>query len=229
MSSGQSGLTEELMNIFKRLLGKFGPRHWWPADSNLEMILGAILVQNVSWKNTAAALQNLREKGLIDLMGLLEVPDGDLEELVRPARYYKTKAKKLKAFASMVDERFDGDLDKLLGLPLKRLRDELMKVYGIGEETADSIILYASKQPIFVIDAYTRRIFHRLGYFRENAGYAEMQAFFMRHLPADVQLYNEYHALLDCLGNRLCRATKPACRECPLEDICKYEGKGDGQ
>ncbi|MCR4442214.1 MAG: endonuclease III domain-containing protein [Peptococcaceae bacterium] len=229
MSCEQTELTGKLMDIYNRLFEKFGPRRWWPADNNLEMVLGAILVQNVSWKNTAAALQNLREKGLIDLKKLLQVPVEELEELIRPTRYYRTKAKKVKAFACLVGEKYEGDLERLLGLPLTSLREELIKVYGIGEETADSIVLYGSRQPIFVVDAYTRRIFHRLGFFSENIGYGEMQTFFMRHLKADVQLYNEYHALLDCLGSRLCRAKNPGCGECPLDDLCKYEEKGEGK
>lgn len=212
-----------LMSIFCRLYRNFGPRNWWPARSDLEMILGAILVQNVSWKNTVNALKILEENGLMSLEALLEVPEDRLGQLIRMTRYYQSKAKKLKAFAGFVIDNYQGDLQRLLSQPLWQLRQELLGVYGIGEETADSIILYAAKKPVFVIDAYTRRIFQRLGYFPEKITYRQMQEFFMKHLPPNVELYNEYHALIDCLGNRLCSNKKPRCAECPLREICTME------
>jgi endonuclease-3 related protein len=184
------------------------------------MILGAILVQNVSWKNTAAVIQTLEEKGLISIEKILLIPNDELAELIRPTRYFTNKTKSLKAFASCVLDEYDGDIQLLLELPLHELRKELLKIYGIGEETADSIILYGSQQPIFVVDAYTRRIFWRLGFFEEKISYQAMQKFFMSHIPKDVELYNEYHALIDCLGNRLCLNKKPRCMECPLQEIC---------
>lgn len=228
MTYRKEEIAELLLTIYKRLFEHYGPRNWWPADTISEMILGAILVQNVSWKNTQAALDNLAEKGLLSFSALDEVKAEELEELIRPARYYRTKARKLKEFARFVGEKYGYDLEKLLSLPLWSLRDELQGVYGIGEETADSIILYGSGQPIFVVDAYTRRIFQRLGFLGEKVGYQEMQEFFMKHLPPDVQLYNEYHALIDCLGNKLCRSKKPGCKDCPLLDFCCYAKKVTG-
>jgi endonuclease-3 related protein len=213
---------EKLLDVYDRLYRTFGPRHWWPADSVIEMIIGAILVQNVSWKNTETALFNLKKRDLLCLDALNRVSAEILESQIRSTRYYRIKAKKLKAFASFVTEKYRGNLEELLSLPLSRLREELLKIYGIGEETADSIILYGSRQPIFVVDAYTRRIFHRLGFISENSSYRMMQDFFMKHLPVDTVLYNEYHALIDCLGNRLCSNKKPGCVQCPLQDICRY-------
>lgn len=209
----------ELTDIYNLLYSQFGPRHWWPADTELEMIFGAILVQNVSWKNTAAVLKILADKGLIDINAVLSSADDELAELIRPARYYKSKVKSLKSFSRYLADKYDGNINSLLKQPIPVLRNELLGVYGIGEETADSIILYGSKQPIFVVDAYTRRIFQRLGYFPEKISYREMQEFFMTHITAKTQLYNEYHALIDCLGNRLCLHKNPKCSECPLVKI----------
>ena len=211
------------MDIYERLYRHFGPRHWWPAETVFEVIIGAILVQNVSWKNTQTALNNLKKCGILTLEGLDEVPTEKLEELIRATRYYRIKARKIKAFVSFVLENYGGSLEKFLSLPLSRLREELLNIYGIGEETADSIILYGSGQPIFVVDAYTRRIFNRLGMFEEKAGYRVIQEYFMRHLQPDPALFNEYHALLDYLGSRLCSSNKPVCGECPLEEICRYK------
>lgn len=214
--------TKQLLDIYDRLSRHFGPRHWWPAETVFEMIIGAILCQNVSWKNTRTALDNLKENNLLTLEGLDKVPPETLEILIRPTRYYRIKAKKVKAFIRYVLENYEGDLEKFLSLPLPRLREELLKIYGIGEETADCIILYGSGQPIFVVDAYTKRIFYRLGMFEEKAGYREMQDFFMRRLKPSAALFNEYHALLDSLGNRICSSNKPVCGQCPLEEICRY-------
>jgi len=214
---------KQLMAIYHLLYGHFGPRNWWPAQTVFEMIVGAILVQNVSWKNTEIAISNLKKQNLLSIEGLDQAPPEALEELIRSTRYYRIKAKKLKAFTRYVIERYQGDLGKLLSLPLLTLREELLKIYGIGEETADSIILYGSGQPIFVVDAYTGRIFQRLGIFKEKTDYKTMQIFFMQHLPPDVELFNEYHALIDCLGSRLCSSKKPGCGLCPLNEICRHE------
>lgn len=218
-----------LLTIYDDLYHAFGPQHWWPADTTIEMIIGAILVQNVSWHNTKKALTNLKEKGLLNIEGLLKVDNEKLEELIRATRYYKTKAKKIKAFVNLVDEKYQGKLECLLSLPVLELRKVLLNVYGIGEETADAIILYGSHKPIFVIDAYTKRIFNRLGYFPDKIKYCDMQQFFMKHLSSgklkeDVYLFNEYHALLDCLAKNICLKSKPKCDECPLNyGRCKNE------
>jgi len=213
-------ITKKLIDIYERLYSHFGPRHWWPAESALEMIMGAILVQNVSWKNTSAVLKILEAKGLINISAILMIADDELAELIRPARYYRSKVKSMKSFAGFVHDKYGGDVGVLLKQPMQVLRKELLGIYGIGEETADSIILYGSLQPIFVVDAYTRRIFQRLGFFGGKISYREMQEFFMDHISVDTQLYNEFHALIDCLGNRLCLNKSPKCSNCPLQAIC---------
>jgi endonuclease-3 related protein len=211
---------DKLMDIYSKLYEHFGPRHWWPADCSFEMIIGAILTQNVSWRSVTKAIENLKQEGLLSLEGILSCDPSDLAALVHPTRYHNQKAKKLQAFCSVVVEEFGGKLDAFLTQEMGTLREQLLDIYGIGPETADSIILYAAQKPIFVVDAYTRRIFSRLGIFPEKISYQEMQHFFMSHLPRDVELYNEYHAQIDALGNQTCLKTKPRCGECPVVCYC---------
>lgn len=212
----------ELMEIYQRLLAHFGHRHWWPADTPFEMIVGAILTQNVTWRSAAAAISNLKETGLLSVEGLLGAREDDLAALLRPARYHYQKALKLKAFCRVIAEEYQGDLSAFLSQDLQTLRRRLLNIYGIGPETADAIILYAAEKPIFVIDVYTHRIFFRLGYFGEKAKYREMQEFFMKYLPPDVSLYNDYHAQIDALGHNICLKTRPRCEECPLFELCGW-------
>ncbi|HAG07497.1 MAG TPA: endonuclease [Peptococcaceae bacterium] len=213
---------EALMDIYYRLYGHFGPRHWWPADTPFEMIVGAILTQNVSWRSAAAAIENLKDAGLLSPAALLSLPEEQLAKLVRPARYYVQKARKLHAFCRVLQEEFGGDLQAFLALDTRTLRRRLLDIWGIGPETADAIILYAAHKPIFVIDAYTHRIFHRLGFFGPKMSYDAMQRFFMQHLPPDVSLYNEYHAQIDALGHTTCLKNKPHCTLCPLGKVCSF-------
>lgn len=211
-----------LIEIFNLLLSYFGPRHWWPARTEFEVIVGAILTQNVAWKNVEKAIRNLESYGLLDPQLLAKAPLELVEETVRPTRYYRQKAKRLRGFCEFLIEEHQGELSGLFAMEISELRTRLLALKGIGKETADSIILYAARKPIFVVDAYTRRIFHRLGLLPEDAGYDEMQDFFMQHLSPDTGLYNEYHALIDGLGNTLCSNKKPRCDECPLAEICVY-------
>lgn len=217
----EKDMREFLLQIYRRLYGRFGPRHWWPADTPFEMIIGAILTQNVAWKGAAQAIANLKSRGWLENGRLLEAPDEELAALIRPARYHFQKAQKLKAFCRVLAGEFGGDLTALLAQETQAMRERLLAVRGIGPETADCIILYAAGKPIFVIDAYTRRIFHRLGHFSERAKYREMQAFFMRHLPHDAALFNEYHAQLDALGHHVCLKRAPRCGLCPIADYCR--------
>lgn len=210
-----------LMEIYARLYNHFGPRHWWPADTAFEMIVGAILTQNVAWKGAAQAITNLKAKGWLELRTLLKAPEGELAEALRPARYHNQKARKLRDFCRVVDEEFHGDLTAFLAQEIEPLRKRLLAMPGIGPETADCIILYAAEKPIFVIDAYTHRVFHRLGHFNARVKYDEMQAFFMKHLPPDVKLFNEYHAQIDALGNRICLKRTPLCGRCPILIFCR--------
>lgn len=216
-------LQARLMQIYNLLLGYFGPRHWWPAKTDFEVIIGAILTQNVAWKNVEKAIRNLEIHGLLDPYLLVNAPVELVEEAVRPTRYYRQKAERLRGFCEYLARIHQGELERLFALDIKELRAELLSLKGIGKETADSIILYAARKPVFVVDAYTRRVFYRLGLLPEDASYDQMQDFFMRHLPPDTSLYNEYHALIDGLGNRICFNKKPGCEVCPLAGICVYQ------
>ncbi len=213
---------ERLMQIYNRLLNHFGPRHWWPARTEFEVIVGAILTQNVSWKNVEKAIHNLDRLGLLDPHRLLAAPLEVIAEAVLPTRYYRQKAERLRGFCEFLVREYQGELAGLFSLDIKELRERLLALKGIGKETADSIILYAAGKPIFVVDAYTKRIFYRLGLLPEDAGYDRVQEFFMKHLPPETGLYNEYHALIDALGNTLCASRKPRGTECPLTDICGF-------
>lgn len=211
---------DQLMKIYNKLFEHFGPCYWWPADSPFEMIIGAILTQNVSWSSAASAIENLKKEGILSIEGILSCEPVKLAPLVRPARYHNQKAKKLQSFCRVIAEEFGGDLDVFLSQEMGVLRERLLDIYGIGPETADCVILYAAEKPIFVVDAYTRRIFSRLGYFPEKISYEEMQCFFMSNLPREVDLYNEYHAQIDALGHHTCLKSKPRCDECPVACHC---------
>jgi endonuclease-3 related protein len=195
------------------------------------MIVGAILTQNVTWHSVTVAIGNLKAAHLLSLEGLLGIREEELSPLLHPTRYHIQKARKLRAFCQVVAAEYGGDLNAMLSLDAVDLRRRLLSIYGIGPETADAIILYAAQQPIFVIDAYTRRIFHRLGYFPERISYRDMQSFFMGHLSPDARLYNEYHAQIDALGHQIC-LTRPHCAACPLAGLCRAmprpEGSGPG-
>jgi endonuclease-3 related protein len=210
-----------LTDIYRRLLKRFGPQHWWPAEEPFEVIVGAILTQSAAWGNVEKAINNLREAGALSPSSLRGLSHPELAGLVYPCGYYNAKALKLKAFADWLGNHYDDDLDRLFALDSAELRQQLLSVHGVGPETADSIILYAAGKPVFVIDAYTRRIISRLGSAPQKDSYAAYQALFMNNLPQDAQMFNEYHALLVCLGKNVCRR-QPLCGECPLNDICRF-------
>lgn len=218
------GTTARLMEIFNRLYRYFGPRHWWPAETPFEVIVGAILTQNVAWKNVEKAIANLKAAGLLSPEAMARATIEELEPHIRPTGYYRVKAKKLKAFINYLQERYNGSLEAMFARPLEELRPEVLGVFGIGPETADAILCYAGNYPIMVMDAYTRRVFSRLGFFGARASYQDMQDFFMAHLPRDNRLYNEYHALIDGLANRICLKKAPACLSCPLAGLCPRIG-----
>ncbi|WP_418790047.1 endonuclease III domain-containing protein [Phosphitispora sp. TUW77] len=212
----------ELMHIFNIMLEYFGPRGWWPGETIFEVCVGAILTQSVSWKNVMKAIGNLKKAGLLEFDDMYMASDEVIEQCIIPAMYYRMKTKKLKAFLRHVAEKHNGHLVKMFTRDRDSLRKELLGIYGIGPETADSIILYAAQKPIFVVDTYTKRIFSRLGIFKEEVTYDQMQDYFMKRLYPDVPLYNEYHALLTGIGNRFCSIKKPKCIECPLNEKCNY-------
>ncbi len=210
---------EILKEIYTRLFQALGPQGWWPGDTPFEVCVGAILTQNTNWQNVERAIANLKEAGVLSPEALYNLPEEMLAEMIRPAGYFRVKARRLKNFIRFLMERHQGDLDSLFSLPLDEARQQLLGVSGIGPETADSILLYAGGLPTFVIDAYTRRILLRHGLATEDLSYEDLREMFMRHLPQDPQLYNEYHALLVAAGKRFCRPQKPRCETCPLKDI----------
>lgn len=216
-------VSENLKILYTAMLNHFGPRGWWPGETKLEICIGAILTQSVSWKNVSKAIGNLKVKGLLDIDKLYHSPIEEIENCIVPTLYFRMKAKKIKAFIENVIIKYDGSLDKFFEKNLPELREELLTLYGIGPETADSIILYAAEKPIFVVDAYTRRIFSRLGIFSEKINYEDMQNYFMSNLPHEVPLFNEYHALLVGVGNNFCANKRPKCNDCPLNKYCKFQ------
>lgn len=214
-------LGQALINIYRRLLAHFGPQHWWPAQEPFEVIVGAILTQSAAWGNVEKAIANLRAVEALSPGALRRLSRSKLAKLVHPCGYYNAKALKLKSFAFWLGNHYDDDLDSLFENDTGDLRRQLLSIHGIGQETADSILLYAANKPIFVIDAYTRRIISHIGLAPDRDSYAAYQAFFMEHLPPDTELFNEYHALLVCLGKNVCRR-RPLCQQCCLSDICQF-------
>lgn len=216
----QSKIQKDLLEIYEALYKHFGPRNWWPAETRFEVVVGALLAQFVSWKNVQKAISNLKSKNMLNPTVILNAEDELVETLIKPTRFYKQKTRKLKEFCYVLKHKYKGSLDNLFRLDMSSLRKELLSIKGIGPETADSIMLYAAEKPVFVVDTYTKRIFQRLGYFESDIDYHSMQKFFAENLPEDVSLYNEYHALIDALGNGICK-NKPLCIDCPLTRFCK--------
>lgn len=210
-----------LTDIYNRLFATYGLQHWWPADEPFEVIVGAILTQSAAWTNVAKAISNLKAANALTPAALHNLPLERLAHLIRPSGYYNAKALKLKAFADRLHSRYDGDLGRLFTLDTATLRQELLSIHGVGEETADSILLYAARRPVFVIDAYTRRITSRLGLAPAKDSYGALQALFAQNLPQDEGLFNEYHALLVCHGKEVCRKVPP-CTLCCLRALCPY-------
>jgi endonuclease-3 related protein len=224
--------SEQLTELYQLLLDRFGPQHWWPGETQFEIITGAILTQNTSWANVEKAIANLKSAGLLRPEKLYYLDTSKLAELIRPAGYYNIKAKRLKSFLNWLFQDYDGQLENLEALDTNRLRNELLAVRGIGRETADSILLYAFGKPIFVVDAYTARVAVRHGLIEPEADYEQLRDLFQSNLPHaptlcfakrssgvhDVQLFNEYHALLVRVGKEFCRPTA-RCASCPLEKL----------
>ena len=207
-----------LMSIYGALLAHFGPRHWWPAETPFEVCVGAILTQNTAWANVRKAIGNLKAAGALSIEGIHALDVAKLAALVRPSGYYNQKADRLARFVDVLVREAGGSLDRFFDRDADALRARLLAMNGIGEETADSILLYAAGRPRFVVDAYTKRVFSRKAMVPEKAGYAEVQAFFERSLPSDATLYNEYHAQVVALGHTFCRPT-PRCDGCPVNGL----------
>lgn len=210
-----------LLDVFDRLLSTYGPQDWWPGTGPLDVAVGAILTQRTAWENAARSIDRLRRAGRLSIEGIQVATEEEIAEAIRPSGCYRTKARKLKAFAAFVVDRHAGRLDELLMLPLDALRRELLTIYGVGPETADAIVLYAAGRPTFVIDAYTRRLFGRLGRLSGDASYDAVQSRFTDALPADADLFNEFHALIVRHGKERC-GSRPRCGGCPLTRDCAY-------
>jgi endonuclease-3 related protein len=210
---------ERIRAFYKAMFGAYGPQGWWPAETPFEVVVGAILTQNTNWKNVERAIANLKREGLLGPAALAAADDARLAEVIRPAGYYRIKARRLKNFIGMLVRDFGGDLDALFALPTGALRERILEVSGIGPETADSIVLYAAGRPVFVVDAYTARMLFRHGLIDRDATYEDMQSLMAGSLADDVEVFKEYHALLVAVGKRHCRKAAPLCGGCPLETL----------
>lgn len=209
-------MEKSLNKIYSKLYACFGPQYWWPAKSSFEVMVGAILTQNTSWLNVEKAIKNLKKEKLLEPARMRGVSLSRLASLIRPAGYYNIKAKRLKDFLSFLFKFYRGRPSLMRRTDTQALRRQLLSVKGVGPETADSILLYAVGRPVFVIDAYTRRILARHNLAAEEVSYEEAQDLFMKGLKGDVQMFNEYHALLVRLAKEFCLKRSPRCKECPL-------------
>lgn len=201
---------------FDALFAAHGPQHWWPGRTRFEIIVGAILTQNTSWINVERAMRNLRAARLLSPKAIRRVRSTRLAGLLRPSGYFRQKTKTLKSFVNFLYGSYAGSLSRLFATPTAVLREQLLYVRGVGPETADSILLYAGKHPVFVVDTYTRRILQRHGQAHPKLAYDDVRKMFESALPADHQLFNEFHALIVNVGKNFCHKTNPSCSLCPL-------------
>ena len=207
----------DLTTYYDALFRAYGPQHWWPGLTRFEVIVGAILTQSTSWKNVELAIGNLRRKQLLSPLAIERVSLPRLSQLIRSSGYFRQKARKLKAFLDFLRQNYQGSLDKLFATPTTTLRKQLLAVHGIGPETADSILLYAGSHPVFVVDAYARRILERHNLAHGKHSYDEIQQLFHGNLPLNAPFFNEYHALIVHTGKHFCRKRQPDCAHCPLQ------------
>ena len=212
-----------LDSVYRLLLARFGPAGWWPAATPFEVCLGAILTQNTSWSNVERALHAIRAKGLLSHRALFPLRTPAIARLIRPSGTFQVKARRVRAFLDFLERAYDGDVSRMAAEPVAALRSRLLEVHGIGPETADCIVLYAAGLPSFVVDAYTRRVFERVGLLRGGETYDEVQHVFHHALPADAPLYNDYHAQVVRLAKECCRP-RPLCASCPLDGACARVG-----
>lgn len=220
-SSGKQSV--DLLRYYELMSAALGPMNWWPAKTPFEVIVGAILTQSTSWGNVELAIENLRAAKMLMPSAILKVRTSKLAALVRPSGYFRQKAKKLKAFAQFLKREYDGSLNRMFQTPTAALREKLLSVHGIGPETADSILLYAGNHPVFVVDAYTHRIFSRHGITGGRLEYEAVRARFESELPRSPQLWNEFHALIVNTGKNWCRKSVARCAECPLRSLLPAE------
>jgi endonuclease-3 related protein len=211
-----------ILQIQQRLHEHFGPLHWWPADHPFEVVVGAILTQNTTWSNVERAIDNLKRGDALDPELLANMPVQQLEQLIRPAGFFRQKASRLQSLAKHLVTEWQNDLAAFCGGPLDQARSRLLALTGVGQETADSILLYAADRPSFVVDAYTMRIFKRIGLLQGTEKYADVRLQFMQNLPTDAQIYNDFHAQIVSLAKSFCRKNRPLCAGCPLKTICLH-------
>jgi len=211
--------------VYRRLRARFGHAAWWPGESPFEVCVGALLVQNTAWRNVERTLDSLRRRGLLSFEALHGLTPSRLAPLLRPSGTFRVKARRLHAFLELLGSEYGGRVEAMSAESPSNLRRKLLSVSGIGPETADSIALYAAGHAVFVVGAYTRRVFSRLGLLAGNESYAEVQEFFLERLPRDAALFNDYHAQLVRLGKDHCRP-RPRCTGCPLDDICPVPSRG---
>ncbi len=220
----EENLDKRLLELYKQLRSEHGNLRWWPADSPFEVALGAILTQATAWRNVEKAIDNLKAADAFTPEQIHAISQDELEKLLHPSGYFRMKAKKVRAFVEHIIER---PMAVMFKLDVPDLRKELLSIYGVGPETADSIILYAAEKPSFVVDTYTYRLFSRLGWVAGNFHYERLRALFMDNLPHDVNLFNEYHALIVRHGARVCKKT-PNCESCFLQSQCDFFQVGSG-
>jgi len=216
-ASPETVVLPQLTTYYDALLRAYGPQHWWPGRTRFEVIVGAILTQSTSWKNVELAIANLRREKLLTPAAMEGVSLERLSGLIRSSGYFRQKARKLKAFVDFLRQGYQRSLNKMFATPTDELREELLNVHGIGPETADSILLYAGEHPVFVVDAYTRRILERHNLAQGKHTYGEIQQLFHGNLPPSTALFNEYHALIVHTGKMYCRKREPDCARCPLQ------------
>jgi endonuclease-3 related protein len=239
---------QQIVSIYATLSEAWGRQHWWPARTRFEVIVGAYLTQNTNWTNVEIALRKLRSAGVLSAAGIRNIPLSELENLVRSSGYFRQKARWLKLFVEFLDQNYGGSLTRMFAQPTAKLREQLLTLNGVGPETADSILLYAGQHPIFVVDAYTKRIASRHGIVPETAKYEESRLVFERALSAGpkpvthlsdllqgashrpsrmslaarsplAQVFNEMHGLIVGVGKNHCLKSKPQCDLCPLKPL----------
>ena len=218
MKNTNKNTKDLLIHIYDKMYKQFGPLKWWPGNSPFEIMVGAILTQNTSWTNVEHAINNLKSEELLEPYKLFYLENSKLSELIRPSGFYNVKTRRLKNFIYFFINEYEADIEKMKEEDLWDLRGKLLSLEGIGKETADSILLYALNMPVFVIDAYTKRIFSRHNIVSSDIDYGEFQDIFMTNLPQDADFYNEYHAQIVYTGKNFCKK-KPLCSGCPLEDL----------
>lgn len=207
---------EILLKIYNSLYDFFGPLKWWPGDTPFEIMMGAILTQNTSWSNVEKAINNLKKENLLEPRKLYRINQEELAQLIKPSGYYNIKARRLKNFINLFVNDFECSAEKMFSGDSEELRKKLLNVNGIGPETADSILLYAGKKPLFVVDAYTKRVFSRHKLISEDFTYYQIQELFIKNLDKDVKLFNEFHAQIVMLGKTICTSKNPDCAKCPI-------------